>query len=430
MVDTKYLKRRGQAWSVVVGIPRPLQEAAGRKHFVQALHTRDLAAADRLKHHWVSEFKRRIDALRRGTGDPDRELFEAAMKFRDLLSRTRGRFSMTPDGERISEHEEALSTLLDRAQEIADEDPSAAERFFATATGAATPIASLWPQWLNESEYAAHTKVQHTQAVREYLEWAGTHATIEEADKRKAGQYVSHVLQSAASRLTIRRKLTSIRTFWRWCEQRGLLEKNPWVGITIKAKVTVTRDALDDETLLKLLRAPAKEPIYSLLRIGLLTGCRIEELCSLKADNVDCREDGWWLAIEGGKTEAARREVPVHRLLDPIIARLKATGTEYLFDLPEGPWGKRGAYTSKVYGRWRRRIGVTEARADFHALRNTFIAMMEGEGVPEPTVKLLVGHKRASMTYGRYSKGERVNLRRAIERARYSDEIMGLLSAR
>lgn len=427
MVDTRYLKRRGQTWSVVVGIPRPLQEAVGKKHFVQALHTRDLAEADRKKHHWVSEFKRRIEALRRSAPDPDREIREAALKLRALLDQAKGRYSTTPDGERISEHEEVLSILLDRAQEIADEDPAAAERFFDMATGRATPLAGLWPQWLNESEYTPHTKAQHEQIIKEYLEWAGSHATLEEVDKRRAGQYLSHMLQGTLARITIRRKLTSLRTFWRWCEARGLTEKNPWAGVNVKAKVTNPRDALDDETVLKLLRAKATDPIYSLIRIGLLTGCRIEELCSLKSANVECREDGWWLTIEKGKTEAARREVPVHRLLDQIITRLKATGTEFLFGLEADQYGKFGRAVSRLYSRWRKRIGVAEKRADFHALRNTFIAMMEGEGVPESTVKLLVGHKRASMTYGRYSKGERVNLRRAIERAKYSEEIMGLL---
>jgi hypothetical protein len=45
-------------------------------------------------------------------------------------------------------------------------------------------------------------------------------------------------------------------------------------------------------------------------------------------------------------------------------------------------------------------------------------------GVPESTVKLLVGHDRDSMTYGHYSKGERVNLRNAINRLNYGPEIM------
>jgi len=72
---------------------------------------------------------------------------------------------------------------------------------------------------------------------------------------------------------------------------------------------------------------------------------------------------------------------------------------------------------------------VSERLEDFHALRNTFIELMEGLEVAESTVKLLVGHKRQSMTYGHYSKGQRVNLRKAIERVDYGPKIMEAISA-
>jgi hypothetical protein len=38
-----------------------------------------------------------------------------------------------------------------------------------------------------------------------------------------------------------------------------------------------------------------------------------------------------------------------------------------------------------------------------------------------------VGHKRQSMTYGHYSKGQRVNLRKAIEKVVYSTAIMAAI---
>jgi hypothetical protein len=37
------------------------------------------------------------------------------------------------------------------------------------------------------------------------------------------------------------------------------------------------------------------------------------------------------------------------------------------------------------------------------------------------------GHKRASLTYGHYSKGERVKLRKAIEKLKYAPEVMRLI---
>jgi hypothetical protein len=57
-----------------------------------------------------------------------------------------------------------------------------------------------------------------------------------------------------------------------------------------------------------------------------------------------------------------------------------------------------------------------------HAVRHSFTGCVEGHGVPES--KLLVGHARESLTYGRYSKGDRVNLRAAIDRLDYGAEFM------
>ena len=52
---------------------------------------------------------------------------------------------------------------------------------------------------------------------------------------------------------------------------------------------------------------------------------------------------------------------------------------------------------------------------------------MEGAEVPESTTKLLIGQKRASLTYGHYSKGERVKRRKAIEKLKYAPEVMRLI---
>jgi hypothetical protein len=57
---------------------------------------------------------------------------------------------------------------------------------------------------------------------------------------------------------------------------------------------------------------------------------------------------------------------------------------------------------------------------------------MEAAGVPESTTQLIVGHKRQSLTYGHYSKGERLRkdlreYREYIGRLRYSNEVMKLI---
>lgn len=433
-MDTSYLKKRGHTWSVSVTIPRKLRAAAGKKEFVRALGTRDLKEANRLKHSWIAEFKRRIARLEQSEDDPDRQVIESALRFRDLLERHRHTHHQSPSQGEISEHDELLSVMLDRAQEIAEEDPALAERFHAAATGRATFIGDLWAQWLNEIICAPKTKAQHTQAIREFLAWSGARATIEETDRRKAGLYIKQLLGRGLARRTVGRIVSSLSALWIWFGKRGFTEKeNPWLGHGLKAKGQAhVRHSLTDEQIIRLLehRGTPKwhEKLQVLMRLALLTGARIEELCSLKASNTECREDGWWITIEKGKTDAARREVPVHPLGVALVEGLLSRGGEYLIDgLTVGPFGDRSHYASKAYGRFRKAAGVGETGNDFHALRNTVIAAFEAAEVPESTVKLLVGHKRASMTYGLYSRGERVNLRPAMERLRYSPEVERLI---
>jgi integrase len=160
--------------------------------------------------------------------------------------------------------------------------------------------------------------------------------------------------------------------------------------------------------------------------LALLHGARLEELCALKSSDVHKRSDGYWMVITSGKTEAAQREIPVHPFAVSIIERRLEDNDEYLFRglTAGGPDDKRSWYVSKAYGRFREQVGVDGPGQDFHALRNTFIECMEGLEVAESTTKLLVGHKRASMAYGHYSKGQRVNLREAINKLDYGSDLM------
>ena len=153
----------------------------------------------------------------------------------------------------------------------------------------------------------------------------------------------------------------------------------------------------------------------------MVTGCRLEELCVLKKADVLKRKDGYWLVIRAGKTDAAVREVPVHRCVDRLVHRRWRGQGDYLFqEITPGAYGRRSHHVSKAYGRYRKLVGVKERGQDFHALRHTFTNMMEGAGVPVPTIQLLIGHSRKQTmgTTAIYSQGDRVNLRTVINRLR------------
>ncbi|MBR0895777.1 tyrosine-type recombinase/integrase [Bradyrhizobium tropiciagri] len=433
-MDRKYLVKQYNTYSVVVEVPKPLQAKAGRKRFKKSLGTDSLAEANKRKHFYVADFHRRIAELAKGGSDDDAKLSRLAAEFRQALESSKNVWHEDEEEHEWNEYEEELDRLKAKAREILDKEGSeAAAHFYNAATGQATLLKDQYQNWLDEVQHAGQTKSQHESTIKRFMGWASDSVSIEEVTRKKAGEYVTELMNASGfARATARRHVSSLSSLWRWLKGRGVAGDNPWLGQQLGKKQDPDRKRLSDDALLKLLKGRYSTPKFAqvlsdLLRLALLHGARLEELCALKRSDVHKREDGYWLVITSGKTRAARREIPVHPMSVSIIERRLKDKDEYLFAglEPGGPDDKRSWYISKAYGRFRDQVGVTGDKQDFHALRHTFITRMEGLEVPESTVKLLVGHSRkGSMTYGHYSKGDLVNLRKAIEKVDYGTEVM------
>lgn len=438
MSDTQFLQRKYNTWIVVVDVPKRLRKVVGKARFKHSLGTDSLRRANAMKGPLVAEFKRRIRVLARAATDPDADIARRRDEAFALL-RAANRHDGDEDRGYYSSYEAVMDDVRDTAREIEDtHGPEQARRFFDGATGRATFVADNVGQWLAEADVVEQTRSQHRAVLNNLVAWGGKQVTVEEIDRRSAGRYISELLAADnMSRRTVRRYVSSLSSFWRWLVARGLARDNVWTGHQLgKRQSAFTRRGIDDASLVKLLNARYGGPAYAatlhdLLRLGLVTGARLDELCALKTADCIKREDGWWLTVTKGKTGAARREIPLHELAVPIVERRAQESGGYLFAglTPGGPDAKRSWYVSKAYRRFREAAGVDARGQDFHAIRNTFIEHMEAAGVPESTAKLIVGHARTSMTYGHYSKGARVDLRSAIERLRYAVDVEELIRA-
>jgi integrase len=432
-----YLKRRHNAWSVRVQIPKRLRKAAGgKREYTKALGTSDINEAERRKHGYVAEFKRRIKQLEDHGEDPDRELFEKALAFKDAMQHgwVGGGFE-TPA-------EFFLSEALDEAKEIVEEHgEEKADRFMRVVRGEATFIRDHYTLWLDETRPKPKQRDAHSKAIRDYLEWAGQGITVEETDRKKAGAYISHLMSTRGlASKTVERYRSSLSTLWAWLEEKGIIatdRNNPWTKHrSIRPTVRTKRKPLSDDQLMSLLSgcydtATYRQVLADLLRLALVTGCRLEELCALRKADVQKRKDGYWQIITEGKTAAAVREVPIHPSVNHVLDRRRRGLGEYLFgEITPGAYGRRSHHVSKAYKRYREMVGVGERGQDFHALRHTFTAMMEGAGVPVHTIQLLIGHsrRRTMGTTAIYSQGDRVNLRKVINKLRYSPRVMNLMA--
>jgi len=251
MARTDYLKRRHHAWYVRVQIPKDLWTAAGgKREFIRALGTRDLDEAILRKHGHVAEFKRRIKQLRDHGEDPDRELFEKALAFKDAMQhRWVGGGFETPA-------EFFLSEALDEAKNIVEEHgEEKADRFMRVVRGEATFIRDVYTPWLDETRPKPKQRDAHSKVILDLMEWAGTGITVEETERKKAGAYISHLMSARAlAPKTVERYRSSLSTLWTWLEEKGITENNPWAKHrSIRPTVRTKRQRLSDEQLVSLL---------------------------------------------------------------------------------------------------------------------------------------------------------------------------------
>ena len=283
------------------------------------------------------------------------------------------------------------------------------------------------------STFTKQTAVQHKAAVEFFLSTQDETTRVDAVCRRVAGEFVSKaLLGSDRKTATINRIISSQSSMWRWAVRRGLASDNPWTGQGVlpnRQSRHEKKRPYQAAELKKLLLADPAEivgqryggALRDLMRLGLMTGARINELCELRRSDVDL--DGMTISIREGKTRNAERTIPAHPVVCGIIKqRLGKNGSELLF--PElttgGPDLKRSWYASKRYTTLRRTILGDDRSVDFHSFRRTFATYLEYGSTIDPTVNAsviaeLMGHSKQTLALNLYSGGLKVeHLRRAI----------------
>jgi integrase len=178
--------------------------------------------------------------------------------------------------------------------------------------------------------------------------------------------------------------------------------------------------------MIALLSGPASQALHDLMRMGALSGARLDAIVDLRVK--DCR-NGIFL-FKPQKREKGQRAVPIHSALVGIVKRriARKKPDEDLFpEWPaprrEGSMRERSFKASNAFTDYRRSVGVDDmvegkrrSLVNFHSFRRWFITEAERADQPESIIAAVVGHKRQGMTLGRYSSGPALGqARRCVE---------------
>jgi integrase len=440
------IEKRRRLFYAVMSVPRPLRKVVGKDRFVQSLQTDNKATAERraavLRLQWLTLLDKARASAGKGTGDDlsrDAEWWRRVLKDAPDEDQKALLLDMLADEARDKvDRAAARQGIVDDRDPRYEELPELQEqkRLVDMATGRLMPLDAHLEDWratlLRDEPKTVAGKVSAVQQFAKDFPMCqdvtrkGVQGWINKLSAGRAGA------DDGIAPPTLSRKLQKVRAYWSYLvsiqaipEATAAAFERLSMPRATAPKGTPTRplrEAFEAHEVTRLLSMAVDRgdaPLADLVRLGMWTGARIEELGSLKVTDVDLSEGSF--TIGDSKTPAGRRTVPIHSQLMSTVERLVRDSTDGYLLSGQGvdQFGVRSGALGKRFGRLRRAAGHGPELV-FHSLRKTVSTLLENAGVAEGVAADILGHEKKTLTYGLYSTGSSMQVKReAIERIVY-----------
>lgn len=255
-----------------------------------------------------------------------------------------------------------------------------------------------------EKNMSPHTVINYSVDLKELAIFLGESANIEEVDYLTLRKFLAVLKQKGLSRRTIARRISAVRSFFKFLYREGYIKYNPVAPLaTPKVEKTLPLFLSEDEVS-KLLDAPDCSDIRGLRDKAILetiysSGLRCSELVGLNIEDIDFI--GGTIKVMGkGRKE---RILPIG---DKAIRAIRAYLDKRRLDLKTDRKAlflnksKRRISTVGVRKILDKYIRLTSLREDIspHTLRHSFATHLLNRGADLRSVQELLGHLSLSTT--------------------------------
>jgi integrase/recombinase XerC len=255
-----------------------------------------------------------------------------------------------------------------------------------------------------EKRYSKHTILAYEEDLDQFIVFAEISRSSEwnEVNHQLIRGWIVQLLEGGQSSRTVSRKLSCLRSFFKWLLAEGKVEQNPMLRIrgpkVEKRLPQFVKQSEIENVRIEQLFASNFEGIRDRLMFELFyqTGIRLSELIELKNKDVTSTQ----IKVLGKRNK--ERIIPIGKDLYEIIRsyeKIKPAGPDsqlMLFVKKDG----RKLSSKFVYRKINTYLGsVTNAeKKSPHILRHTFATHMLNNGAGLETLKELLGHANLSAT--------------------------------
>ena len=256
----------------------------------------------------------------------------------------------------------------------------------------------------SEKRFSVHTVTSYKNDINQFIEFTAISSLeeLKEVDFQLVRSWVVHLIDNDISNRSVNRKISTLRTVFRWLQNQGYVDKNPMLKIkgpkSEKRLPTFLKQTELEEQKLTPLFGDDFEGVRDHLMVELFyqTGIRLSELISLLDKDVTSSS----IKVLGKRNK--ERIIPITTELYTKIQSLQLLKqentivSENLFTLING----KILYPKLVYRKINYYLGLVSSleKKSPHVLRHTFATHMLNNGAGLETLKDILGHANLSAT--------------------------------
>ncbi|NLE64837.1 MAG: tyrosine recombinase XerC, partial [Elusimicrobia bacterium] len=250
-----------------------------------------------------------------------------------------------------------------------------------------------------EKNYSDHTLFNYRLDLEEFLSFLG-HDDMTQVNYPTLRRYLAGLREKNLKPRSIARKLSSLRSFFRFLQREGVVEKNPALLLLTPKLDKTLPHFLTEQEATSLIEAPVEDKLAALRDKAIFetlysTGIRVSELVGLDTGDVDLI--GNILKVKGkGKKE---RLVPIgDKAVDAIQVYLDARKSRAAALFLNRSGGRLSARSvRKSINRYLGRAAIHKS-VHPHMMRHSFATHMLDRGADLRSVQELLGHVNLSTT--------------------------------
>jgi integrase len=407
----KFYEKRRQKYYAVLDVPKALREQLGvSRRFVKSLQTDSESIARIRVLPVIAKWKQEI-VLAKASGNSGNQLLDSVVRVRQDAQRLKGEGFDEHDIQMIHE-DVAYSRSWDneRGGFVTDDIPLADA--VSVVHGSSLLLAEHVEEHLDGKDCTAKSK---DMAKTTLLAFCKEFLHAEDVTERRVRDWIIRTMEQERklSYNTIKRDMSSIKVYWRWLKRyksldtaypfEDILPPVPNKNSKSKSSIDIIGFSITDYH--KILGAvPDKDRnLRNLIILGAHTGCRLDELCALKLEDVSFDR----FQIVDAKTNAGLRTVPIHAAITQLVAELVDTSADgYLIDgeSDNNQYNSRSGGIGHRFSRLKTKLGYKRNQV-FHSWRHSMTTQLENAERPLSQIQRIIGHTVSGMTLSRYSDG-------------------------